>query len=104
MKGEIPAVEHSYAVRDVVSERVAHTKGDMSANDSSPWPEPPGTRVRAPTSAAWWLTFLRDHSMAVSLLDRLLHHPVPVVTEGGSFILARECEYRLISTANSSGS
>lgn len=32
-----------------------------------------------------WGTFLPEHTTAVSLLDRLLHHAVVVVTEGESF-------------------
>jgi len=32
-----------------------------------------------------WGRFLPEHSTAVSLLDRLLHHAVVVVTEGESF-------------------
>jgi len=32
-----------------------------------------------------WGRFLSDHSTAVSLLDRLLHHNVLVVTECESF-------------------
>jgi DNA replication protein DnaC len=32
-----------------------------------------------------WGTFLPEHTNAVSLLDRLLHHAVVVVTEGESF-------------------
>ena len=36
-----------------------------------------------------WGRFLPDHSTAVSLLDRLLHHNVLVVTEGESFRMKR---------------
>ena len=32
-----------------------------------------------------WGRFLPEHTTAVSLLDRLLHHAVVVVTEGESF-------------------
>jgi DNA replication protein DnaC len=32
-----------------------------------------------------WGTFLPEHTTAVSMLDRLLHHAVVVVTEGESF-------------------
>jgi len=32
-----------------------------------------------------WGTFLPEHTTAVSILDRLLHHAVVVVTEGESF-------------------
>ena len=32
-----------------------------------------------------WGTFVPDHTTAVSMLDRLLHHAVVVVTEGESF-------------------
>jgi DNA replication protein DnaC len=36
-----------------------------------------------------WGRFLPEHTTAVSLLDRLLHHAVVVVTEGESFPHAR---------------
>jgi DNA replication protein DnaC len=32
-----------------------------------------------------WGRFLPEHTTAVSLLDRLLHHSIIVVTEGESF-------------------
>jgi DNA replication protein DnaC len=32
-----------------------------------------------------WGRFLPEHTTAVSLLDRLLHHSIVVVTEGESF-------------------
>ncbi len=41
-----------------------------------------------------WGRFLPDHSTAVSLLDRLLHHNVLVVTEGESFRMKKAREGR----------
>ncbi len=41
-----------------------------------------------------WGRFLPDHSTAVSLLDRLLHHNVLVVTEGESFRMKEAREGR----------
>ena len=41
-----------------------------------------------------WGRFLPDHSTAVSLLDRLLHHNVLVVTEGESFRMKKAHEGR----------
>jgi DNA replication protein DnaC len=41
-----------------------------------------------------WGKFLPDHSTAVSLLDRLLHHNVLVVTEGESFRMKEAREGR----------
>ncbi|MEU8362682.1 ATP-binding protein [Nonomuraea sp. NPDC048882] len=51
---------------------------------------PPPTNA-APSASAphWpfdqWGRFLPEHTTAVSLLDRLLHHSIVVVTEGESF-------------------
>jgi IstB-like ATP binding protein len=45
--------------------------------------------VGLPIGSHWpfdqWGRFLPEHTTAVSLLDRLLHHAVVVVTEGESF-------------------
>jgi DNA replication protein DnaC len=41
-----------------------------------------------------WGRFLPDHSAAVSLLDRLLHHNVLVVTKGESFRMKEAREGR----------
>ena len=37
------------------------------------------------TAPVQWGRFLPEHTTAVSLLDRLLHHSVVVITEGESF-------------------
>ena len=39
-----------------------------------------------------WGKFLPEHTTAVSLLDRLLHHSVTVVTSGESFRMKEACE------------
>jgi DNA replication protein DnaC len=41
-----------------------------------------------------WGKFLPEHSTAVSLLDRLLHHSVLVVTSGESFRLRESRQKR----------
>ena len=45
----------------------------------------PGPRHRPHWPFDQWGRFLPEHTTAVSLLDRLLHHAVVVVTEGESF-------------------
>ncbi len=43
--------------------------------------------VRRRTTNCWpaWVRFLPEHTTAVSLLDRLLHHANVVVTDGDSY-------------------
>ena len=53
----IDPVHHNYdAVRDIVVERVAKTKGRISAKRLPRWCAPPATPGRPETSAAWWPT------------------------------------------------
>jgi len=61
----------------------------MSVPGENYWP-PMGTFSCPPSIGShWpfeeWGKFLPEHTTAVSLLDRLLHHSVVVVTDGESF-------------------
>ena len=48
-----------------------------------------------------WGSFLPEHTTAASMLDRLLHHAVVVVTEGDSYRM-RETRQKGGRTANAS--
>ena len=59
---------------------------------------PPTNAAPSASRSHWpfedWGKFLPDHSTAVTLLDRLLHHKVLVVTDGESFRMKEAREGR----------
>ena len=64
---------------------VALEDDDLGVVDEAVDHRSDGDRVAEDLGPASWGRFLPEHTTAVALLDRLLHHAVTVVTSGDSY-------------------
>jgi len=64
---------------------MSRTASPSSATACQEVPAGASSRASRKRTAASWGRFLPEHTTAVSLLDRLLHHANVVVTDGESF-------------------